>query len=276
MSRAVEVPSMVVLLWIDKKSVHFLSTSAATCEASASRRPRGGALHSASCTRSVADYHLMMGGIDRNDKLRLQAYSLQTSFRFKQYYKILFVSMFDLAKVNAYVTHRVCAQQSGVVMLSRAEFMTQLLTQLIAVKLSGFASATNDPMPARRSPLSRVAHTLALNDEWRGTDKDSKHRHNSCMVFSPKFRVPGKRATRPATTAWSAQRIGSACSYARTSAPRKATPRQALLFGTGTGTASRQLPPRRTISSARRLARESASLCGVSSTKSQRAATTVE
>lgn len=52
---------MVALSWTDNKPVHFLSTGAVLSEASG-----------VPCPKVVADYHAMMGGVDRHDQLRLQ------------------------------------------------------------------------------------------------------------------------------------------------------------------------------------------------------------
>lgn len=114
MARLLDVPSMAALSWVDTKSVHILSTGAALCEVSVARRTRGGAVSSVRCPRVVADYHHMMCGVDRHDQFRLQIYSLQTSFRFQQCYKGLFLGLLDLAMVSAYVTHVECAKRAGV------------------------------------------------------------------------------------------------------------------------------------------------------------------
>ncbi|EGZ25318.1 hypothetical protein PHYSODRAFT_449404, partial [Phytophthora sojae] len=51
-------------------------------------------------------YQRYMGGVDRHDQLRLQAYSLQLSVRFTKYYKSLFLGLVDMALVNAYIVYK--------------------------------------------------------------------------------------------------------------------------------------------------------------------------
>ncbi|EGZ13536.1 hypothetical protein PHYSODRAFT_412029, partial [Phytophthora sojae] len=50
-------------------------------------------------------YQRYMGGVDRHDQLRLQAYSLQLSTRFAKY-KSLFLGLVDMALVNAYIVYK--------------------------------------------------------------------------------------------------------------------------------------------------------------------------
>ncbi|KAG2765910.1 hypothetical protein PC129_g13005 [Phytophthora cactorum] len=62
------------------------------------------------CPAAVSDYQHWMGGVDVNDQLCLQKYSLQTSTKLKKYYKSLFLGFIDLALVNAYISHKETAK----------------------------------------------------------------------------------------------------------------------------------------------------------------------
>ncbi|KAG3237775.1 hypothetical protein PI124_g17241 [Phytophthora idaei] len=51
----------------------------------------------------VRDYHRWMGGVDVNDQLRMQRYSVQLSYKTRKYYKTLFLGLLDMTFVNAYI-----------------------------------------------------------------------------------------------------------------------------------------------------------------------------
>jgi len=74
----------------------------------------------------VKDYHRWMGGVDVHDQLRLQRYSLQLAFVFKKYYKALFLSLVDMAIVNAYIVHKTHMQKQGKAVMAREEFLAVL------------------------------------------------------------------------------------------------------------------------------------------------------
>lgn len=114
----------------------------------------------------------MMCVVDRHDQTRLQSHSLQTSFRFKKYYKGLFLGLLDLAVVDAYVAHVECAKRSDRATPSRVELKTELHAQHTAVEQSDFTRGGDDLTPTRRLPGPRIRHTIALNDEWRDEGKD--------------------------------------------------------------------------------------------------------
>ncbi|KAG2785667.1 hypothetical protein PC129_g22263 [Phytophthora cactorum] len=67
---------------------------------------KGGGNVSFKCPKLVTEYQYWMGGVDVHDQLRLQWYSIQTSFRFQKYYKSLFVGVVDMALENAYTTYK--------------------------------------------------------------------------------------------------------------------------------------------------------------------------
>jgi hypothetical protein len=54
----------------------------------------------------VRDYHRWMGGVDVHDQLRMQRYSVQLSYKTRKYYKTLFLGLFDMALVNAFIVFR--------------------------------------------------------------------------------------------------------------------------------------------------------------------------
>jgi hypothetical protein len=54
----------------------------------------------------VRDYHRWMVGVDVHDQLRMQRYSVQLSYKTRKYYKTLFLGLFDMALVNAFIVFR--------------------------------------------------------------------------------------------------------------------------------------------------------------------------
>lgn len=146
-SRAVEVPSLAAVSWIDKKPVHFLAIGAALSALTVNRRSAQSLL-AVQSPKVVADYHAMMGGVDRHDQLRLQSYSIQTGFRFRKYYKSLFVGLLDLAIVNS---------------LSRARHARSVPALLRSHARTLCRSSSADD----RSRADR------LRERWRRSDADS-------------------------------------------------------------------------------------------------------
>lgn len=90
-----------------------------------------------------------------------------------------FMGLLGLALVNAYVTHVECSKRAGAAARTRAEFVTELHSQLVAVEASDFAGASDEPTPTRRSTGPRIWHTIAMNDEWSGEGKERKRHWNS-------------------------------------------------------------------------------------------------
>ena len=191
MARCIDIPSVLAVSWMDNKPVHFLSSGASGCKASVTTRGRNNQLEDVSCPSVVRDYHRYMGGVDVHDQLRLQSYSLETCYRFKKYYKSLFMGLIDLVVVNAYVTHVKCAKDFGIEPRTRAGFMTVLHDQLIKQTASDFdverATPTNDGGGS-------IRHTIAQNDAFRTSGKQRMRRRNACKVCSIKFRKKGEKS----------------------------------------------------------------------------------
>lgn len=189
---SVKLPTLRALSWFDKKPVHFLSTGASIKQDFVTRRVRG-VKTTVHCPSVVSNYHQMMGGVDRHDQLRLQRYSLQTSYRFRKYYKSLFMGLVDLVLVNMYVTHTECAKRNGTIPLNRASFMTELHSQMVRVCASDFPDGSQ-ASPATPSGQLRSTHTIAQNDNFRTVGKQQMRRRNACKVCSIKFRKKGQKS----------------------------------------------------------------------------------
>ena len=196
MARCIDIPSVLAVSWMDNKPVHFLSSGASACKTSVTRRGRNNELEDVSCPSVVRDYHRFMGGVDVHDQLRLQSYSLQTCYRFKKYYKSLFMGLIDLVVVNAYVTHVKCSKDIGIKPRTRAGFMTVLHDQLIKQTASDFdCNKRRQPMTAsvfvtrshRTTPYGRQARSEcagATPARFARSSSGRKGRSRTRLVFS--------------------------------------------------------------------------------------------
>lgn len=66
MARGVGCPTMLSVMWMDNKLVHFLSTGASDCSSTANISKRG-ETESVGCPKLVSDYYRHMGGVDHHD-----------------------------------------------------------------------------------------------------------------------------------------------------------------------------------------------------------------
>jgi hypothetical protein len=168
-SRSVAVPSMVALQWWDRKPVHYLCTGSVMTEASIGRKVKQLGAITVPCPAAVADYQRWMGGVDVHDQLRLQRYSLQTSTKFKKYYKSLFLGLVDMALVNAYLSHKEAARIAGSQPMKRGEWFSLLQNQLLQLKPQDFAGVVATPtigsQKRKRAPV-RHAHALEQSEDW--------------------------------------------------------------------------------------------------------------
>ncbi|POM68932.1 Hypothetical protein PHPALM_14843 [Phytophthora palmivora] len=119
---------------------------------------------------AVNDYQGWMGGVDVHDQLRLQAYSLQTSTRFKKYYKGLFLGFVDLVLVNSYISHTEAAKIAGTTPMGRRKWFGVLQNQLLQLKAEDFSGEVATPPPTtskrKRAPV-RLTHVLERSEDWK-------------------------------------------------------------------------------------------------------------
>ena len=183
-SRCEAVPTMVACHWWDRKPVHYLATGVALVEDKINRNVKGMGQLTVKCPRLVTDYQRWMGGVDVHDQLRLQTYSIQTSFRFRKYYKSLFLGFLDLALVNAFISHKEASRLKNVPVMSRGEWYSVLHQQLLKVTDADFDAETATPSPAVRQRKRRRlgAHVLAQNEDWIAHGEIQKRRQRACKV----------------------------------------------------------------------------------------------
>ncbi|KAJ0393322.1 hypothetical protein P43SY_001892 [Pythium insidiosum] len=170
MAVAKQFPMMTMLSWIDSKPVFFLSTA----------RRINGEKKIVACPRCVVDYHRWMGGVDIHDQLRLQRYSLQLAFKFKKYYKSLFLGLLDIALTNAYIVWREHAKQQGQPIPAHDRFLELLQTQLLNVstaELEGMSDGVATPQRAITPVRNKwVGHCMAECPDIYTSDKSDKRK----------------------------------------------------------------------------------------------------
>jgi Transposase IS4 len=184
-SRGVDIPTLVCCHWWDKKPVHYLATGAVMSEESIHRNIKGGGSKVVKCPKIVTDYQRYMGGVDVHDQLRLQSYSLQTSIRFRKYYKSLFLGLVDMALVNAYLTHKKTRCMNAMAPMPRGEWMGVLQNQLLQLKMEDLIdtpSASPSPTPITQRRRRQKGHVLAQFDDWVTVSGVQKRRQRACKV----------------------------------------------------------------------------------------------
>ena len=76
-----------------------------------------------------------------HDQLRLQRFSLQLAFKFKKYYKSMFLGLMDLALVNAYIRETMKANDAPA--MDRRQFLKALHVQLVRCTEQDFQSSSS-------------------------------------------------------------------------------------------------------------------------------------
>ncbi|GMF39266.1 unnamed protein product [Phytophthora fragariaefolia] len=147
-SRSVPVRNMIAFHWWDRKPVHYLCTGSAMTSSTVARNIKRVGRMIVPCPASVSEYQRWMGGVDVHDQLRLQTYSLQTSIKFKKYYKSLFLGLVDMALVNAYISHKESSGITGSTLMKRGEWYVVLQNQLLQLKVEDFAGILATPTPS--------------------------------------------------------------------------------------------------------------------------------
>ncbi|KAJ0395196.1 hypothetical protein P43SY_008177 [Pythium insidiosum] len=149
------------------------------------RNVKGAGSMVVTCPKLVTDYQRWMGGVDVHDQLRLQSYSIQTTFRFMKYYKSLFMGLLDVALVNAYLTHRETCRIKRLVPKDRGDWYALLHKQLLQLKSEDFVEAiapTPSPIARSRKRRRMEGHAHIQFDDWVTVSGVQKRRQRSCKV----------------------------------------------------------------------------------------------
>lgn len=110
------------------------------------------------------------------------------------------LGLVDLTIVNYFVSYNAYKKDTGSRPVKRADFMTELQNQLLALTAQDFAEVepltrTGTPVITRKRQRTPTAHTATLTDEWREEGKTRKRRQRTCKVCSLKHRKVGESAS---------------------------------------------------------------------------------
>ncbi|KAE9338528.1 hypothetical protein PR003_g11453 [Phytophthora rubi] len=100
-----QFPQLTAVMWMDRLPVHMLSTGGSRRSSTVMRRVHG-EMKAVPAPELVRDCHRWMGGVGVHDQLRTQRYSVQLAYKTRKYYKTLFMGLFDMALVIAFIVHR--------------------------------------------------------------------------------------------------------------------------------------------------------------------------
>ncbi|KAE9042694.1 hypothetical protein PR001_g6089 [Phytophthora rubi] len=119
-------------MWMDRNPVHMLSSGGSRVPGTVMRRIQG-EVQPHPAPELVRDYHRWMGGVDVNDQLRMQRYSVQLCYKTRKYYKTLFFGLFDMALVNAFIVFRHHKKANNKRPAKHSAFFEELMEQLLAI-----------------------------------------------------------------------------------------------------------------------------------------------
>ncbi|KAE9018478.1 hypothetical protein PF005_g7400 [Phytophthora fragariae] len=119
-------------MWMDRLPVHMLSTGGSRRSSTVMRRVHG-EMKAVPAPELERDYHRWMGGVDVHDQLRTQRYSVQLAYKTRKYYKTLFMGLFDMALVSAFIVHRYYRKVNNKRPPNHFAFLETLMEQLLAI-----------------------------------------------------------------------------------------------------------------------------------------------
>ncbi|GMF31002.1 unnamed protein product [Phytophthora fragariaefolia] len=70
-------PGLVTVMWADNTIVYFIASQVTAKPTTDRRREKGEGASDVPCLGLVAEYRRYLGGVNRDDQLCLQAYSMQ-------------------------------------------------------------------------------------------------------------------------------------------------------------------------------------------------------
>ncbi|POM58893.1 LOW QUALITY PROTEIN: Hypothetical protein PHPALM_36399 [Phytophthora palmivora] len=204
-------PQLTAVMWMDRLPVHMLSTggsrrpSTVSMYASSLRgefvypkvRRVHGDIKAVPAPELVRDYHRWMG-VDVHDQLRMQRYNVQLAYKTRKYYKTLFLGLYDMALVNAFIVHRYFRKVNNKRPPKHFAFLETLMEQLLAVDspvaFDSIERATSAKERTAASPArdgstqhdilypADTDHRLAENPDTVDCEQGTRRRHRSCKV----------------------------------------------------------------------------------------------
>jgi hypothetical protein len=185
--------------WMDSKPVLVICSGLANGPASVSRWDREA--HERKflpVLEQIVSYQRNMGGVDRNDFLRMARYSIQMSQGLKKWQKMVFCALLDLAIVNSFILWKMKFSDRHKFSLSHYDFMESLANGLLTMHFSSTdmtprTRSMNQQDPGNPQPALRGGHIAARfkeNEGYNGPNKNNKRcyvctamkeRHNTAM-----------------------------------------------------------------------------------------------
>ena len=154
------------------------------------RRQKSGSRISVPCPKSIIDYNMFMGGVDRGDQIR-GYYSCRTKCR--KFYKYIFHFLFDVAITNAYILQKSSCGSAPFKTIK--EFRLQLASDLIgdycSRRRAGRGAGVVCTLPLRHHPMKIVEekvskkgrHKRARCHRCYSTSKSSVYTSCECQLW---------------------------------------------------------------------------------------------
>ncbi|KAG4044940.1 hypothetical protein PC123_g19629 [Phytophthora cactorum] len=171
-------PQVTAAMWMDRNPVHMLTSGGSRKEGTVMRRVNG-EMKPVPAPELVRHYHRWMGGVDVNDQLRMQRYSVQLSYKTRKYYKTLFLRLLDVTFVNAYIVYRHHRKTNVKSPPKHFAFFEELMEQLLAVdSVEAFAEIEEATCARERTAPSPARARASRQAGNRGDDVvvDERHR----------------------------------------------------------------------------------------------------
>lgn len=115
--------------WCDGNIVTIISNADASTVSTVERK-----IHGEKCSvpapTAIKEYNKYMQGVDRNDQLRAR-FSVADGHSFKKWHKKLAFAIIDVARVNAYLTRRMCTKDTRPERDSHRSFVTDLIKEML-------------------------------------------------------------------------------------------------------------------------------------------------
>lgn len=186
----------LAMIWMDKKPVKMLSTFHKPSFVDVRKRKRGEVTVKRK-PRVVDDYNTRMGGVDRSDQF---ATSHKCARRSAKYYKKLFLYIFDMCLVNAYLVFKLLHRQDDQAEITYLQFRmkwidkvmldchqnipeqklrSRLVSGVQPMRLSGRHFPVPIPQPA---DAKRKIYRRCVVCSSRGARKESRFMCDVCEV----------------------------------------------------------------------------------------------
>jgi hypothetical protein len=169
--------------WMDSKPVLLIASGLSNGPTTVSRWDR--LAHERKLLpvlEQIVSYQRHMGGVDRNDFLRMARYSIQMSQGLKKWQKMVFCALVDLAIVNSFILWKLKFSDRHKLHLSHYDFMESLSNGLLSMHFSSTGMTPRTRSMTQQGgftprPIPTGGHTAArfkANEGYNGPSKNNK------------------------------------------------------------------------------------------------------